>query len=297
MNIQSFFDHCDKLMIKWINKDDSLKSEDAFLAIQTGGKGLLNEKYFGTMPEPFWGNPDCCSVVMINLNPAYKEGHEDLFSREKAKELLTDGYSAFAKSFSILNDDSYNPEGKVWWEGRKRYLDRLVNAYPGKTNPEDSRLPFAIELCPWQTASWGETKIDIGGKHKERLKNHIHKYVLAPALYAISKSQVNFAVGIGLPIIKALLDYGFNIEKSWGPDTEDPRYMYDNSLPKNFPTTLKKGRTEETPAEVFYKLLAKEDLRVLCIRMSGNNKTPREDFRNNVEPEILNYIAKHKWNR
>ena len=101
MDIQDLYNHSDHLLRLWIQNDNTLRSQDAFLAIQKEGKGLLTEKYFGTMPEPFWGNPDCYSVVMINLNPAYKEGHEVLFSRARAKELLLEGYSSFAKSFSI----------------------------------------------------------------------------------------------------------------------------------------------------------------------------------------------------
>ena len=161
MDIQSFFEHCDDLLNRWSIEDRGLETDDAFLAIQKEGKGLLTKEYFGTMPEPFWGNPDCCSVVMINLNPAYKEGHESLFSRENTKKRIPNGYSSFAKGFPILDENSYNPEGRVWWEGRKKYLDRLVDAYPRKKHPDEKRLPFAIEICPWQTATWQETMASI----------------------------------------------------------------------------------------------------------------------------------------
>ena len=291
MDIQDLYNHSDHLLRLWIQNDNTLRSQDAFLAIQKEGKGLLTEKYFGTMPEPFWGNPDCCSVVMINLNPAYKEGHELLFSREKTKKLIPNGYSSFAKGFPILDEDSYNPEGKVWWEGRKKYLDRLVDAYPGKKHPDEKRRPFAIEICPWQTATWQETKINIA--RDKSLNSYIQKHVLDPAIYAVKNSQVDFAVGIGLPIIDALLDYGFTIVKSWGPKTDDESYRNGNthSLPANYPTTYKKGEAEKTPAEVFFKLLVKGDLKVLCIRMSGSNGVPRPEFRDCVEPEILTYIS------
>lgn len=291
MDIQSFFEHCDDLLNRWSIEDKSLEAEDSFLAIQKEGKGLLTKEYFGTMPEPFWGNPDCCSVVMINLNPAYKEGHESLFSREKTKKLIPNGYSSFAKGFPILDEDSFNPEGKVWWEGRKKYLDRLVDAYPGKKHPDEKRLPFAIEICPWQTATWQETKINIA--RNKSLNSYIQRHVLDPAAYAVKNSQADFAVGIGLPIIDALLDYGFTIVKSWGPKTDDEHYRNKNthSLPAKYPTTYKKDKAEKTPANVFFKLLVKGDLKVLCIRMSGSNGVPRPEFRDCVEPEILTYIS------
>lgn len=294
MNIQDYLDYCDSFTGQWVNNDASLQESDPFLSLQVKGDGLLTDKYFDTMPEPFWGNPDNCSMVMINLNPAYKEGHETLFSREKTKHLCPNGYSAFAKSFPILDKNSYNPEGKKWWEGRKQYIDNLVSAYPNKKNCEERRRPFAIEICPWQTGNWGETRINIGAS--PGICNHIGKTVIAPAVYAIEHSQVDFALAIGKPIMDALIEYGFKVIKSWGPATDDPRYLANNTLPLDYPKTLKKGAKEETPANVFFKLLIKEQqgrlLKVLCIKKEGSNNVPGPEYRERgIEQLILNHIA------
>ncbi len=293
MIIQNYFDYCDEFTKQWINNDLSLLKKDPFLAHQEKGNGLLTERYFNTMPEPFWGNPDKCSMVMINLNPAYKEGHDEKFSREKTKQLCPNGYSAFAKSFPILNEDSYNPKGKKWWEGRKQYIDNLVNAYPNKKSGTEPRRPFAIEICPWQTEDWSGTKINIGAS--SAICGHIAKSVIEPAIYAIEHSQVDFALAIGKPILEALVDYGFKVIKSWGPETDDPRYRESNTIPVNYPTT-KKVDDKVTPANVFFKLLVKEQngrlVKVLCIMKAGSNNVPGPDYRKNgVEQEILNYIA------
>ena len=310
MSIQHFFKHCDSLINQWISNNNALLSNDPFLAKLKRGKGLLKEEFYNTMPEPFWGNPDICSIVMINLNPAYKEGHDKLFSREKTQTLCPNGYSDFAKSFPILNEDSYNPEGKEWWEGRKKYLDQLVQDYPKRKQSSDNNSrPFAIEICPWQSNNWAGAKVKM--KDDKNLNNHISEYVIEPAIYAIDHSQVDFAVAIGKPILDALLECGFRIMKSWGPKTDDPNYLVDNILPDNYPTTLKKGDKEETPANVFFKLLVKEEegggeegregregrekgrlIKVLCIKKDGSNHVPGPQYRNNgIEKKILDFIA------
>ena len=305
MNIQNFYKQCDSIINQWISNNNALLNNDPFLNKQKPKKGLLKKKYFDTMPEPFWGDPDHCSIVMINLNPAYKEGHDKLFSREKTQTLCPNGYSDFAKSFPILNEDSYNPEGKEWWEGRKKYLDQLVQDYPNKEKISDNNLrPFAIEVCPWQSSTWADAKVKM---EDGDLKKHINEYVIEPALYAIDHSQVDFAVAIGKPILDALLECGFRVMKSWGPNTDDPKYLADNILPDNYPTTLKKGDTEETPANVFFKLLVKEEeggregregrekgrlIKVLCIKKDGSNHVPGPQYRKNgIEQKILDYIA------
>ena len=297
MCIETFFTDTNNLLNRWKKNDPKLIDDDPYLRLQKPGDGLLTKEFYDTMPEPFWGDPDNCSIVMINLNPAYKEGHDKLFSREKTQILCPNRYSDFAKTFPILNEDSYNPEGKEWWEGRIKYLDQLVDAYPNRKYQQECRKPFVIELCPWQTGKWGETGISIG-KNKDII-NHIKNTVFEPALYAIEHSQVDFAVAIGKPILDALKGCGFKVMQSWGPNpgNYDDDDFANNILPDNYPTTLKKGDTEETPANVFFKLLAKEEegrlLKVLCIKKDGSNRVPGPKYKTKgIEQMILDYMAK-----
>jgi len=288
MDIQSFFDYNDDLFLRWINRDKQLINDNPFLRFQKANAGLLKEAYFNTMPEPFWGNPENCSVVMINLNPAFKKGHDVLFSREKARQLCPDGYSHFAKRFPIMDRDSYNPEGRKWWDGRNKYLVRLAEAYPRIKKGIQNLRPFVVELCPWQTGNWHETRIRLDGNSS--LLDHIDEYVIMPALHAVENSAVDFAVTIGKPILDALLECGFTIDKRWGPG------LGSTVLP-GYPMTLKKGDAEKTPAEVFFTLLTRKEsdktLKVLCIRKSGSNNVPGPEYmRNGIERSILEYISK-----
>ena len=310
MNIQNFYKQCDSIINQWISNNNALLNNDPFLNKQKPKKGLLKKKYFDTMPEPFWGDPDHCSIVMINLNPAYKEGHDKLFSREKTQTLCPNGYSAFAKSFPILNEDSYNEDGKGWWEGRKKYLDQLIEDYPKKKQLAINNLrPFAIEVCPWQSSTWADAKVKM---EDEDLKKHISKYVIEPALYAINHSMVDFAIAIGADILKVLLNNGFELEMSWGPSVDVVGKKFDNlhannCCPANYPKT-EKFRNKTGPkknwislgmyeAYVFYRLLTKtvdgKKLKILSVMKYGTNKVPGPKFhKRGIEKDILTYISK-----
>lgn len=309
MRIESFFDYTDNLLNRWINNDPKLITDDPYLVQQKSGDGLLTKEFYDTMPEPFWGDPDNCSIVMINLNPAYKEGHDKLFSREKTQTLCPNGYSAFAKSFPILNEDSYNQEGRGWWEGRKKYLDQLIEDY--LQLPVNNLRPFAIEVCPWQSKDWRGAKGAKVNMEDDNLKKHISKYVIEPALYAINHSMVDFAIAIGADILKVLLNNGFELEMSWGPSVDVVGKKFDNlhannCCPPDYPKT-EKFRNKKGPKEnrislgmyeayVFYRLLTKtvdgKKLKILSVMKYGNNNVPGSEYHEKgIEKEILKHIS------
>jgi hypothetical protein len=272
--IQDYYKYCDDLVKDWINNNANLTVDDPFLH----NSGILSGKpYFDIMPEPFLGNPDNCSIVMINLNPGYTIGDDVKLSRQNTNNRFTNGnlkgYSDFAKLFPYLSNPAIHPAGADWWKGRKEYLDRLVHAYTGKNT---TRFPFAMELCPWHSNKWEEAKVKMGSTVYYRM---IHRAVI-PAIYAAGKSEAKIAVVIGKAAIPVIEKAGFKLIQSWGPEkrvlgkktgepydylmnnisfpnSEYPEMIYPQTV-KHRTDTLANGKKIKVPlgesdAEVFYR--------------------------------------------
>lgn len=257
-----------------------------------------NCPYFKVMPEPFLGDPDHCSIVMINLNPGYTIGDEIVLSSTYSSVVCYKGYSEYAKPFPHLDARPHHVAGAKWWNQRKAYLDNLVTLYNGPLTASDKdRKPFAIELCPWHSHNWGEAKVRITGS----IYNYVEQWTLAPALYAINHSLVDFAVVIGAAAIPVLEKNGFQLMKSFGPSKDIKGKPYarlkDNKSFPNYPQTEKKRDNVViglSDAEVFYKYYKKGELKVLSIFKTGSNNTPGIEYaEKGIEGEILQYIKKH----
>lgn len=328
--IQDYFKYCDGLVQDWIDNKANLIEEDPFLH---NSAILSGYPYFDIMPEPFLGNPEKCSIVMINLNPGYTPGDEINLSRQNtanrfAKAHLK-GYSDFAEPFPYLSNPQVHPAGAGWWKGRKEYLDRLVKAYTGK---DTNRFPFAIELCPWHSGKWGEAKV----KMRKDVYARMIKRTVIPALYAMGHSDAPLAIVVGKAAVPVLKKTGFKLIQSWGPEKRVlgsyagrkydylsgnnisfPNAMYPNleypQTTKHQTVNNKKIPVGDSDAEVFYRYfkarvgdlkvdsdehylqnLPDGELKVLSIFMTGSNKTPGPEFYNRgIEQIILDYIKNH----
>lgn len=182
---------------------------------------LLNLDY---LPEPYWGNPDNCSFVIVNYNPGGGNNIDPHTYIKYAscscnvptliKEVLTNSYSYVALPFPLLMDknalhskgwdwfDTYG--GYRWWQQKKNWFNHLATAANVPTI-DQGLMPFAIELCPWHSPSWPGT----GALLKSPLDKVIDKYVIAPILYAINKSSSKLAFFIGSGHIAVLNHWGF----------------------------------------------------------------------------------------
>jgi len=318
MDIQNYFNYCDDLVLRWIDNDKSLIQNDPFLSTQKDGAGLLETKYYSSMPEPFLGNPDSCSIVCINLNPGYTakdvkegiEGDEEVLSRDFAKSICP--YSDYAKPFPHLASSPHHISGAIWWQRRNVYLMSLIETYynvKGVNMPNISKkFPFSIELCPWHSKRWSECGIKI--KDNKEALTAINEHTLEPALHAIEHSLVDFAFAVGLDVMKALLDNGFELAMSWGPseniEGKHFKYVHHNNVRfDNYPKTLKyrnKGKDNEEvlglyDAYVFFKLLTKvvngNLLKVLCVLKQGSNNVPGPEYHDlGIDRDILEYVSR-----
>lgn len=160
--------------------------------------GSPSNKY---IPEPFFGNPDKCSVVMLNLNPgpasSYWQSQIFLPNNEKS-------YTEHAIPFPYLDKNlkSLNCEGDAWWEKRNRWLNSLL---PKKINEKSTdRFPFALELYPWHTKKWSSV-------YKKEVEEYIHQRDIFKIADLASKNSLlpNIVVAVGKAYCDILSKFGF----------------------------------------------------------------------------------------
>ena len=150
---------------------------------------MLNER---ALPEPYLGDPSNCSIVCLNLNPGqYLEAFQNPINGifiTKGNALKS--YSKFAKKFPYLNDDYKIKNDKAlngghkWWEKRNNYFKRVFN-YSGDS------LPFALEICPWRSAKFGNLKIN------SEFLSYVENNVFDIASIISLKAEINFVFSVG----------------------------------------------------------------------------------------------------
>lgn len=168
------------------------------------------------MPEPYWGNPCECSIVIINYNPGggtdmnphtYKftngAPHPTSFPPNTLIEFVNRNcYSQLALDFPLWNSDAPNwirsYGGYGWWQQKKKWIGHLVKDSVNTDintdiNTEEVR-PFAIELCGWHSKKWSQ---DVFKNIDPELQCSIKKHFILPLLKAIENSKTNIAVCIG----------------------------------------------------------------------------------------------------
>lgn len=146
------------------------------------------------IPEPYWGDIDCNSVVFVNLNPGAQEEEEVENECHRCKcndestpcGYLSTNYSEKVRLFPLLEENpiiNYSAAEK-WWKKRVTWLDHF--------GLESDRRPFAMELCAWHSKKWR------GANYK---KPAIHQYIseiFGPALErAIRGSEFRLALCVG----------------------------------------------------------------------------------------------------
>ena len=177
-------------------------------------------KYWGVsvqtdfIPEPFIGDPDNCSFVIVNLNPGAGTCHS-CFKKQNISDTLihkvkTNGYSKAVKDFPYLRNgaavgliDWNNSPGRKWWKSRERWIKHILNAFNPSYNPldpiPDCCYPFAMELFAWHTDTWPRT-LNNKMKKGEAYGANVYNDVFMPLYEAIKKSKCKTAFCVGKPI-------------------------------------------------------------------------------------------------
>ena len=223
------------------------------------------------LPEPYYGDMDNPSIVIINLNPGTGLC-EQCHLRNKVSGILVNdvknlSYSGMAKSFPLDDNNSivHMPqESKNWWESRLAWINHILTVREKMGIPIDrnNKKPFAIELVPLHSKSFKVSKA------AEYVKNK-YPAVLGAIEYAITKSDAKMGLAIGKPIYETLTTIGgytLTTPKELQPDKNIKRY---------------------------YRVLEKKNgPKILCTWSSGSNKAPAESPFWELEKNIIDTYFK-----
>ena len=204
MDLSSYINFWDQT-IESLFANSSVKSLPLNLGIK------IQEDY---MPEPYMGDPNNCSFVIVNLNPGTGVCHSCFKQQDingtlinKAKTL---GYSTAVKDYPYLQEgkvvglDNWDDSpGRKWWKSKEWWIKHMLNVCDNSYDPKrpipDGYYPFAMELFAWHTKSWP------GALNSKMMKSgifgtEIFNDVIEPLHEAINNSKFKFAFCVGKPI-------------------------------------------------------------------------------------------------
>ena len=206
-----------KFITLWNNWIKSwMSSFSTFSKVNMGVYG----KYFPVdyMPEPYLGNPNNSSFVIINLNPGRGCCHSWHYLQSVSDTLInrvkTKTYSNIAFSFPYLRNQRSiklkNWElngGRIWWKSKIDWINYIYCAAGLDCNIDDIK-PFAIELCAWHSPSW---KLDTKKLCSGSLPSCIfYNCIIDIICQAIDKSKLKFGYCVGKAIGDVLCCHGFS---------------------------------------------------------------------------------------
>lgn len=202
------------------------------------------------LPEPYYGDMDKCSIVIVNLNPGagqcYQCWHNQNTPRTAVNEVKNSGYSNYAKDFPLLSGAGGTASSR-WWKSRNKWMESILNCMGVKTNNK----PFAIELCPLHSA---EFKISNPTAYVKKMKSFNPDLDVVEAIkWAVNHSDAKLGLAIGKSIYNLLLDNGF----------------IDTTKASSYP---KPSIHRE------YRLVENNGVRIMCTWARGGNTAPASNW-------------------
>jgi hypothetical protein len=167
------------------------------------------------LPEPYFGDPDRNSAVILNYNPGPVMAEFQLYPSGSflIKGKAHEDYHAFAQPFPYLAEYRSNPGG-AWWLRRKEWIDSLSSHVSHIAQPgQPALIPFALEICPWHSKSFKLRPNDI-----ETLREYMTNYVLGPAEEIAKNSLLPFIISVGKDYQDLFQVLGFTMELSVNPN-------------------------------------------------------------------------------
>ena len=220
---------------KWLNDwDDSIKYWDlhstALSGLLSPFAGLVRSSKLTPdyLPEPYYGDPDNCSAVVLNINPGSSSPNEvtKLWNYRSFVNTLmyefsntfSSKYSDFQKVYSPFAAPNWVPGVQWWKDNRNDFINKVVQLYntykgglPNKSH--QSHNPFALELCPLHSSNVNGINFFLKGLRTNYMTN-----VISPAANIINNSDIPFGLGFASSICNLLQKPecgGFQVIRTW----------------------------------------------------------------------------------
>ena len=220
---------------KWLDEwDATIKIWDlnsrALSGLLSPFSGMVNSSKLSSdfLPEPYYGAPDNCSAVVLNINPGSSSIHEATklwyhrsCSRHKLIYDFVNRYSSKYSSFQLVYSPFVAPNwvpGVQWWkDNRIEFIENVVKLYYlHKHNviiSERAANPFALELCPLHSKDISGINFSQKGLRTTYLSN-----VITPAVHILKTSNLPFGLGFSSTIcniFKSKECGEFHVVKTW----------------------------------------------------------------------------------
>lgn len=276
--MDKYLDYWDKVISQWADGDGVVpESEECWFV---NGSNLHRE----LMPEPYWGNPHCCSAVLLNYNPGGPKGTPPADDNchinnvrnadtMKMSGAMHSSYSRIALDFPWLDETdrgdftstpSHLPT-KRWMTQRNRWISRLI---------ESEKRPFFLDLCGWHSKNWSLRN------YTPEIKAYIEEYVIPVVKQAIRNSDL----GIGLCVGKQL---GDEVLVKLGFTEVTDKYEFGNYEPDY-------GYKAKPEVNRWYRIYRSSDgLYIINTWALGSNRQPAKRF-DKEEAEIIKRIKEIK---
>lgn len=231
------------------------------------------------MPEPYGGNPDKCSAVVLNYNPGGSDTEapdaychiSQVSVKGSMPEVMGKRYSGIALDFPWLNAEDQRPafmnDERLkptidWLRNRTEWVDSLL----GKTSGSEQGLkPFFIDLCGWHSKNWKGVRFKSTKRYDATpLADYLKEHILPVLMYAIPKSELGVGLCVGKEFADVILPLlGFKAtSEPIQPNSEKRRYFQ--------------------PFEL-------DGVKILCTWSWGANKRPSDEYLS-YEKELISNL-------
>ena len=203
----------DKSISEWLFCSKSLTGPLSAFSQMAKSGGLSNSH----IPEPYYGDADNCSAVVVNINPGLTDAdiikHWDYRTSPEYRliydlsYMCSGKYSDWQMLYSPFVSGPWVPGVQWWANNRNDFIDKVVRLYnAAKGRPYiSSKNPFAIELCPLHSGDTRNVKLNSNG-----LRQYYKQSVFGPAEKVIQRSQIPFGIGFASLINTILQKLGYN---------------------------------------------------------------------------------------
>lgn len=240
--------------------------------------------YPDQLPEPYWGDIDCNSVVFINFNPGGKHNQCKWDKKTDTNTIcghLSYNYSEKVKTFALLDEDDFykqkgkdgvsDYEGSKWWKKRIKWLEHF--------NINTETKPFAIELCAWHSKKWKRAKYEC-----PELEKYITDVFGIWIRRAIKNSETKLALCIGKEFIE-------NVFPLIWPNNGD----FENVTAKIFDSSLMdNGYMKIGDNNRKFGVFKVPEGHIVCTFTQGSNGMPSSKIFRDYESKIYEEIKINK---